>query len=90
MTKTMLKMSSASFEWRTLIGDNATEWLQYDDVIQLGQLRSQSFIVRYRIEFQFIQISVFSKTSSPAVFPTRWNQLDSNLANLEATVDSGV
>ena len=48
-----------------------------DNVIQLGPLRSRSL-------FQFVQISdAYYFTSS---LPTRYNQLDSNLANLEATV----
>jgi len=43
-----------------------------DDVIQLGPLHSQSL-------FQFVQIS--------AIDPTHCNQLDSNVGNLEATVE---
>ena len=52
-----------------------------DDMIQLGPLRSQSL-------FQFVQISDahFEQKTSLAIFPTLSNQLDSNLANLVATV----
>ena len=60
-----------------------TDGCHNDDVIQLGSLRSQSL-------FQFVQISdSYFFTSSLAIFPTLCNQLDSNLANLEATVAVG-
>ena len=53
-----------------------TDGSHNDDVIQLVPLRSQSL-------FQFVQISDAYFTSSPAIFPTLCNQLDSNLANFE-------
>jgi len=48
-----------------------------DDVIQLGH------------QFQFA-VSVRPDQYSLAVFPTRCNQLDSNLANVEAAVNVGL
>ena len=60
-----------------------TDGCYNDDVIQLVPLRSQSL-------FHFVQISnAYFVTSSLVVFPILCNQLDSNLANLEATVVVG-
>ena len=52
------------------------------DIIQLGSLTSQSL-------FQFVQIIDTYFVHSLAIVSTRCNQVDSNLANLEATVDVG-
>ena len=51
-----------------------------DDMIQLGPLRSQSL-------FHFVQITAAYFTPSLAIVLTYCNQSDSNLANLEATVE---
>jgi len=53
-----------------------------DSIIQLGPLRSQSL-------FQFVQITDAYFSPSFAIVLTCCNQSDSNLANLEATVEVG-
>jgi len=59
-----------------------TNGCRNDDMIQLGPLRSQWL-------FQFVQISDAFCTPSLAVVSKRCNQLDLNLANLEATAEVG-
>jgi len=68
------------------VNDATDEWLlQWQHSLALGligPLCSQSL-------FEFVQISDTFCTTSRAIVLTQCNQLDSNLANLEATVEVG-
>jgi len=85
MTKVEKRCSKASavcLDARWLATTPLPKGCHSDAVVQLDPLHFQSL-------FQFVQIHV-SFTLYLAVFPTRSNQLDSNLDNLEATLHTGV
>ena len=73
--------------WRTLIEQQWRDGCHNDDVIQLGPLA-------FSVALQFVEISDLCfvhfccRIPSLVIFPTRCNQLNSNLANFKTTVEA--